>query len=124
MCALPDCLPASCDGPEDEAAPRLVAPEDGGGEEDHLNGGGVNIEAINVNDGECDASGRLVVRPTANRATDRPTDRLTAGQGQPESREENVPLLKWISAGDLDGEGEPERELFRTSDEERKRRRR
>ena len=86
MPCLTDCLPASCDGPEDEAAPRLVAPEDGGGEEDHLNGGGggggVNIEAINVNDGECDASGRLVVRPTANRATDRPTDRWTGTAGE------------------------------------------
>ena len=48
--------------------------EEGGGREDHLYGGGVNIQAINVNDGECDASGRSIYR--------RPTDRLTAGQGQ------------------------------------------
>ena len=67
---------------------------------------------------------RVVVSSSDRPPTARPTDQLTAGQGQPESREENVPLLKWISAGDSDGEGEPERELFRTSDEERKRRRR
>ena len=49
---------------------------------------------------------RVVVSSSDRPPTARPTDQLTAGQGQPESREENVPLLKWISAGDLDGEGE------------------
>ena len=75
--------------------PRLVA-RFGGGERDHLNGGGVNIQAINVNDGEYDASGPLIYRP--------PTDRA-AWQGQPEIRRENVTLLKWFRAVDAIGEG-------------------
>ena len=47
--------------------------------EDHLNGVGFNILAINVNGGECDASGR---RSIYRRLTDRPTDRLKAGEGK------------------------------------------
>ena len=55
------------------AVPRLVA-RFGGGERDHLNGGGVNIQAINVNDGgEYDASGPLIYRP--------PTDRVAGTAG-------------------------------------------